>query len=338
MRQIVVTRNGGTDVLKVQEKPNSTPGAKEVAISVRAAGLNFADILARRGVYLDAPKPPCVLGYEISGIVEAVGEGVDRNLIGRAVIALTHFGGFSEIVNVPTSLIFDKPTRLSFEESAAIPVNYLTAYVLLIVMGSLRRGESILIHNAGGGVGIAALDIAKHIGAVTYGTASARKHAFLRERGLDHAIDYRTQDWLAVLKQLTDGRGVDLVIDPIGGKHWKKSYGALRGTGRLGMFGISGVKGSGVRGKLSLVKLVIESPWFSSLTVINRNRGVFGVNLGRLWQEEEKVRNSMTEILKGVDEGWVRPHVDKVFTFEQAPEAHAYLENRMNVGKVILVP
>jgi NADPH:quinone reductase-like Zn-dependent oxidoreductase len=338
MRQVVETRNGGTDVLKVQEKPKPTPRAKEVSISVKAAGLNFADILARRGLYPDAPKPPCVLGYEVSGIVENVGEDSDRHLMGRAVVALTHFGGFSENVNVPASLVFDKPTGLSFEESAAIPINYLTAYTLLVAIGSLSKGESILIHNAGGGVGLAALDIAKHIGAVVYGTASARKHAFLKGRGLDYAIDYTTHDWLQVLKELTNGHGVNLVIDPIGGNHWRKSYRALSGIGRLGMFGLSGVKGSGLRGKLGLVKLVIESPWFNSLSVVDKNRGVFGVNLGRLWNEEERLRESMTEILKGVDEGWVRPHVDKVFAFEQAPEAHAYLENRLNIGKVILVP
>src|SRR4029079_8791483 len=133
---------------------------------------------------------------------------------------------------------------------AAIPVNYLTAYALLEVMGSLHPGESVLIHNAGGGVGLAAIDIARKIGATTYGTASPTKHEFLRERGLDHPIDYRNQDWLPALMGLTGNRGVELVIDPIGGAHWKKSYAALRHTGRLGMFGVSAGSANGVAGKM----------------------------------------------------------------------------------------
>ena len=239
MRQIVTTRNGGVEVLQIEEKPDPIPKSGEAIIRVRAAGLNFADILARQGLYPDGPPKPCVMGYEVSGVVEALGEGVNTGLIGKSVVALTRFGGQAELVAVKATQMFDKPKSLTFEQAAAIPVNYLTAYALLLVMGSLHEGESVLVHNAGGGVGLAALDIAKKVGAVTYGTASPSKHKFLLERGLDHAIDYRSQDWLPVLKELTDGRGVDLVIDPLGGGHWKKSYAALRHTGRLGMFGIS---------------------------------------------------------------------------------------------------
>ncbi len=234
MRQIVTTRNGGVDVLRVEEKPDPTPKNGEVVIRVRAAGLNFADILARQGLYPDGPPKPCVMGYEVSGVVETLGEGVNSSLVGKPVVALTRFGGQSELVAVKATQIFDKPESLTFEQAAAIPVNYLAAYVLLLVMGSLHESESVLIHNAGGGVGLAALDIAKKIGAVSYGTASPSKHKFLLERGLDHAIDYRSHDWLPVLKELTEGRGVELVIDPLGGGHWKKSYAALRHTGRLG--------------------------------------------------------------------------------------------------------
>ena len=141
--------------------------------------------------------------------------------------------------------MFPKPDSLSFEQAAAVPVNYLTAWALLVVMGGLRKSESVLIHNAGGGVGLAALDIAKHIGATTYGTASPGKHEFLRQRGLDHPIDYRNQDWLPALKQMTNGLGVELIVDPIGGGHWKKSYRGLRTTGRLGMFGVSTASANG---------------------------------------------------------------------------------------------
>lgn len=338
MRQIVTTTTGGIDVLKVQEKPDPEPREGQVVIRVRAAGLNFADILSRQGLYPDSPPKPCVMGYEVSGVVESAAKDVNNSLVGKSVVAMTRFGGQSELVAVKATQMFEKPEQLTFEQAAAIPVNYLTAYALLVVMGSLHVGESVLIHNAGGGVGLAALDIAKKIGAETFGTASESKHKFLAERGLDHAIDYRKQDWLPELKRLTNGRGVDLVIDPIGGAHWKKSYAALRHTGRLGMFGVSTVSANGLAGKLNLVKLLFQTPKFHPLRMINQNRGVFGLNLGHMWHEPEKVAVWMRDILRGVDEGWINPHVDQAFSFEEAGKAHRYLEERKNIGKVVLVP
>ena len=338
MRQIVTTRNGGVEVLKVEEKPDLQPGKGEVVIRVKAAGLNFADILTRQGLYPDAPKKPCVMGYEVAGVVEATGEGVDQSLRGKAVVALTRFRGQAEQVAVESTQMFEKPDSLSFEQAAAIPVNYLTAYALLAVMGSLQPGEAVLIHNAGGGVGLAALDVAKRLSATTYGTASRSKHEFLRARGLDHPIDYRNRDWLPALMQMTGGRGVELVIDPIGGGHWKKSYLALRSTGRLGMFGVSTASATGLKGKWGLVKVALQTPWFHPFGIINKNKGVFGLNLGHMWHEREKVADWMRTLIDGVSEGWVRPHVDKAFPFDQIGDAHAYIEARKNIGKVVLVP
>jgi NADPH:quinone reductase-like Zn-dependent oxidoreductase len=338
MRQIVTTRTGDINVLKVEEKADPVPRAGEVVIRVRAAGLNFADILSRQGLYPDSPPKPCVMGYEVSGIIESVGKDVNSSFEGKSVVAMTRFGGQSELVAVKATQIFEKPEKLTFEQAAALPVNYLTAYALLVVMGSLHAGESVLIHNAGGGVGLAALDIARKIGAKTYGTASGSKHKLLSQRGLEHPIDYRKQDWLPVLQQLTNGRGVDLVIDPIGGGHWKKSYEALRHTGRLGMFGVSTASANGLSGKLRMLKAAIQTPWFHPFKLLNKNRGVFGLNLGHMWHEPEKVALWMRDILRGVDEDWIRPHVDQVFTFDDVGKAHRFLEERKNIGKVVLTP
>ena len=338
MRAIVTTANGDVRVMKVQEQPDPTPARGEVLVRVKAAGLNFADILARQGLYPDGPRKPCVMGYEVSGIIEAVGDEVDPGDIGQAVIAMTRFKGQAELVAVSEMQVFEKPPNLSFEEAAAIPVNYLTAWALLVVMGGLQAHEAVLIHNAGGGVGLAALDIAKHIGATTYGTASSSKHAFLNARGLDHAIDYRNQDWLPVLLELTDGRGVELVIDPLGGKNWRKSYRALRATGRMGMFGMSVASASGMRGKLRALKAIAQMPRFNPIKLINRNRGVFGLNLGHMWGEGEKVAGWTREIMRGVAESWIRPHVDRTFSFDEIADAHRYMEERKNIGKIVLVP
>ena len=338
MRQIVIPKYGNVNVFSIEKKPDPLPGRGEVLIRVKASGINFADILARKGLYPDAPKLPMVVGYEVSGVVESVGEDADKNLKGREVLAMTRFYGYSDAVAVPVTQVFDKPDSLNFEQAAAVPVNYLTAYQLLVKMGALKKDESVLIHNAGGGVGLAALDIAKKIGATTFGTASSGKHDFLKQRGLDHAIDYRTEDWPQRLKELTDGKGVELVIDPLGGSSWKNSYKALRATGRLGMFGISVATESGLGAKLSLLKVALQMPWFNPVGLMEKNKSVFGVNLGHMWHEAGKVSGWMQEILAGVEDGWVRPHVDKAFPFEKVGEAHAHIEARKNIGKVVLVP
>ena len=337
MRQIVITKYGDTDVLKIQERPDRKPAAGEVLIKVKAIGINFADILARKGLYPDAPKPPCVVGYEVSGIIEFVGQGVDSSIVGKSVLALTRFNGYSDKVCVPENQVFAIPESLDFESAAVIPVNYLTAYQLISVMGGLKKGESVLIHNAGGGVGLAALDISLHLEATTYGTSSSGKHSFLMERGLHHPIDYRNQDFLSSIMNLTDGKGVELVIDPIGGKNWRKSYRALRSTGRLGMFGVSTITESTMGRFFQFIKLLAQMPWYNPLRLMNANKSVFGVNLGHMWNEGDKIAGWMQEILKGIEEGWVRPHVDRTFPFEQAGEAHAYIEARKNIGKIVLV-
>ena len=340
MRQLVYTKTGSYDVLEVQEAPDLTPKDYELLIQVKAAGINFADILARKGQYPDSPKIPCVMGYEVSGVVAEIGSDVDKKWMGKEVIGLCRFRGQAEQVVLKESQVYEKPASLSFEEAASIPVTYLTAWALLVAMGGLKKGESVLIHNAGGGVGLAQLDIAKHIGATTYGTASERKHEFLKEHGLDHPIDYRNKDWYEELMKLTDKRGVELITDPLGGDEWKKSYRALRSTGRLGMFGISVASinsSGGLRAKFEVLKTVLAMPTFKPLSLLDKNRGVFGVNLGHLWHEPQKAAAWMQAILDGVETGWVRPRVDKTFTLEEAGEAHRYIEERRNIGKVILV-
>src|SRR5713101_1281545 len=338
MRAVVTTRHGGVDVMKVEMRPDPVQAKREVLVRVKASGLNFADILARQGLYPDGPRKPCIMGYEVSGTVETAGEGVDHGLVGKPVIAMTRFGGQAELVAVSALQVLEKPDQLSFEQGAAIPVNYLTAWALLVTMGGLQKGEAVLIHNAGGGVGLAALDIAKHSGAKTYGTASPSKHEFLKARGLDHAIDYRGQDWLPVLIDLTQGRGVELAIDPLGGASWKKTYRALRTTGRMGVFGMSTASASGMRGKVRAMKALVQTPKFHPLALMNRNKGVFGLNLGHMWGEGEKVAGWTQEIVRGIHEGWIQPHVDRAFPFDQIADAHRYLEERKNIGKVVLVP
>lgn len=336
MKQMFIVGHGGPEKLQLRESPDPVPGQGEIRIRVKASGVNFADILARQGLYPDSPKIPCVVGYEVSGTADAVGPGVDQAWIGREICALTRFGGYSDVIVVPEKQAFAKPASLSHEQAAAIPVNYLTAWQLLVVMGSLKPEETVLVHNAGGGVGLAAIDIARHVGATIYGTASRAKHAFLLERGLHQAIDYRTKDWAVELARLTNRRGVALITDPLGGSHWMKSYRALRSTGRLGMFGLSVATTSKLSGPLRLLPAALGMPLFHPLVLMNKNKSVFGVNLGHMWHESDMIAGWMEILLKGVADGWVRPHVDKSVPLGQAGEAQTYMEERKNTGKVVL--
>jgi synaptic vesicle membrane protein VAT-1 len=336
MKQMWMIAKGGPENLQLREVLDPDPQPKELRIRVRASGINFADILARKGLYPDAPKLPAVVGYEVSGIVDAVGPNVDAAWIGKDVFALTRFRGYADTVVVPQIQTFEKPAALSFEQAAAIPVNYLTAWQLIVVMGALKPDETVLIHNAGSGVGLAAVDVARHVGATIYGTASARKHTFLKQRGLHEAIDYTRVDWTREVGKLTQARGVELILDPLGGSEWKRSYGALRHTGRLGMFGASTATDSSLPGPLRLLKVGLGMPWFNPVALMNKNRSVFGVNLGHLWHEVPKIQSWMEALVDGVNAGWVRPHVDKTFTLAQAGEAHAYIEGRKSTGKVVL--
>lgn len=338
MNVIEITKAGASDVLKIKNVVDPSVNADEMKISVKAAGISFADILARQGLYKDAPPIPCVVGYEVSGVVTEIGKNVDQAWIGKEVMAFTRFGGYADTVVVHAGQVFEKPQSFSFEMAAAVPVNYITAWCLMVVMGSLKKGETILIQNAGGGVGIAAIDIAKHIGAKTIGTASQGKHQRLLERGLNTAIDYRDSNWTQKVMEATQNKGVDLIIDPLGPASWKKSFPLLRHCGRMGIFGASEMSSSSKFNKLAALKTALTMPFYHPLPLLDKNRGVFGVNMGHLWHERERTGEWFKDMMKGVEAGWLNPHVDKVFKFSEAALAHDYLEQRKNFGKVILIP
>jgi synaptic vesicle membrane protein VAT-1 len=332
---MVIPRHGGADVFEVREAPDPTPGEGQIRIKVRAAGVNFSDILARIGLYPDAPKPPVVVGYEVAGIVDAVGPGVTSPQEGDRVVALTRFGGYADSVVVPASQAYGFPDRLSDAEAAAVPVTYLTAALALYRMAALTSGETVLVHNAGGGLGIAATQLARLRRATIIGTASAGKHDALRSFGVQHAIDYRNADVEAEVRRLTKGRGVDVVLDPIGGASFGASYRMLAPLGRLVMLGISSMSDE----KRNAWR-VLRSWWrmkaFEPLSLINRNRGVFGLNVGHLWDERRQLQPIMELIMTELSAGRLEPVVARTFPLERVADAHRYIQNRSNIGKVVL--
>jgi NADPH:quinone reductase-like Zn-dependent oxidoreductase len=343
MRAVVLTGTGGPEVLQVQERSDPPVGPGEVRIAVRAAGINFADTLARVGLYPDAPKTPCVLGYEVAGEVESVGEGVTEHAVGDRVVAGTRFGGQAELVTVPAEQVLPLPDRLSFEQGAAFPVNYGTAYAALILMGSLRQGDRVLIHAAGGGVGISATQIARNVGAEIFGTASPGKHEAIRAQGVEHAIDYRNQDFEAEVMRITDGEGVDLIMDALGPTSFRKDYRLLRSGGRLVMYGLSENSDNGVRNipatLKSLAKMPLATmPWWKSLMMMNENKGVFGLNMLSWWDREGNLDRVTEPLMADLEAGRLEPVVAEAFPFDRAGEAHEFIGQRRNVGKVVLFP
>jgi len=340
MRQVWITRPGGPDVLQMREAPDPTPGPGEVRLRVRATGVNFADIVARIGMYPDAPKSPCVVGYEVAGDVDALGEGAKRFHVGDRVFGLTRFGGYTDVICVPQEQLFLIPPDMGYSEAAAIPVNYLTAYAAVVALGGVRPGQSVLIQNAGGGVGLAAIDIARVFEARIIGTASAWKHEALRERGAEHLIDYRTTDFEQAVLELTGGAGVDVVLDPLGGDSWRKGLRVLGPMGKLVCYGVSTLARGERRSVRAIVRWLWQTPWlqFTPVSLMNHNRGVLGINLGHMWGQEHLLRTWMEEILCWYNEGKVRPRVDREFALDAAPEAHRYIQQRKNLGKVVLVP
>jgi NADPH:quinone reductase-like Zn-dependent oxidoreductase len=344
VRAVVITEHGPPEVLKVEERPDPPVGPGEVRVAVRAAGINFADTLARIGLYPDAPRIPCVVGYEVAGEVESVGEGVDSHAVGDRVIAGTRFNGQAELVTVPAAQVFALPKRLSFEQGAAFPVNYGTAYAALVIMGGLKEGERVLIHAAAGGVGISATQVARGIGAEIFGTASASKHDAIGEQGVEHAIDYRTQDFEEEIRRITNGEGVDVIMDALGPSSFRKDYRLLRQGGRLIMYGASEVQtGSGRRNVpaalRSLARMPLATmPWWKSLGVMRENKGVFGLNMLDWWDREGNLDRLTEPLLDGLNRGDLEPIVAEAFPFDRAPDAHRFIEERRNIGKVVLVP
>ena len=343
MKAVVLTGHGGPEVLEVQERPDPPVGPGEVRIDVRAAGINFADTMARVGLYPDAPKPPCVLGYEVSGEVESVGDGVEAPSVGDRVVAGMRFGGQASMVTVPADQVLPLPDRLSFEQGAAIPVNYATAYCALVLMGGVKPGERVLVHAAAGGVGTAGVQIARHHGGEVLGTSSAVKHDAIRDLGVAHAIDYRTQDFESEVRRLTGGQGVDVIMDATGPSNFRKDYRLLRQGGRLIMYGLSEASAGTGRDMRKLVGSLVRMPfatvpWWKSLQVMNENKGVFGLNMLSWWDREGDVSRITGPLVEELEAGDLEPVVAESFPFERNGDAHRFIAERRNVGKVVLTP
>ena len=333
----MLPRKGDPEVFEIQDRPEPSTAPGRLRIRVRAAGINFADLMARQGLYPDAPDLPAVLGYEVAGDVEDVGEGVEGFVVGDRVMAGTRFGGYSEIVSIAPEQAIALPADWSYEEGAAFPIVYSTAYAGLVSFGNVKAGELVLIQAAAGGVGIAATQIAKLLGAEVFGTASGSKHEAIRGFGVDHPIDYREKSFCAEVRRITGKEcALDLALDGVGAKSWKDSYGLLRPGGRLVMIGassfVSGEKRNLPRAAANLARV----PRFNPIKMASESKSVIGLNMLRLWDDRGSLDEFTEPLEQWVDQGLLRPVVAETFPLERVADAHRYMGERKNVGKVVL--
>lgn len=340
MRQVWIRRRGEPSVMEVREVPSPAPARGQVRLKVAYAGVNFADVMMRRGLYPDAPKLPAVAGYEVSGVIDAVGEGVDATLVGSPAVAMCNFGGYSEQVCVPAPLAWPLPAGADLRAAAALPVNYLTAWQMVRVMAPVAPGGTVLVQSAAGGVGQAVVQLCAHAGVNVIGSASPAKHDELRAQGLAFVFDSRRRDYARLVREATGGRGVEAALEPRNGRWILESYNCLAATGHLVLFGFSNAAVGKRSGTLSALRTLAQVPWLAinPIRLMNDNRSIGGVNLGRMWDEGARTAAWMRALLALLADGSLSPRIDAVLPFSEAGRAHERLEGRVNFGKILLEP
>jgi NADPH2:quinone reductase len=323
MKAIEVRAFGTSDELEVVERETPEPGEGQIRIEVEAAGINFADIMQRRGQYEGGPEPTYVPGMEAAGTIDAVGEGVGLDE-GDRVVAMTNGGAYAEYAIADPQSLFPIPDRMSFEEAAGFPVQFLTAHGCLFEWGGLGEDERVLIHAAAGGVGTAAVQLASRAGAEVFGTASTEEKLDLAERlGCDHPVQYTEEDFVDRVDEITDGEGVDLVLDGVGGETFSESLDAIPQFGRIVAYGAA----SGRPGEVD------------TATLLFGNKSVIGYHLGRAVVEDpNRVLKAVPDLQEGLQTGELEVVVGEEFALEDAAEAHQFIEDRGSTGKVVLKP
>jgi NADPH:quinone reductase-like Zn-dependent oxidoreductase len=269
--------------------------------------------------------------------VESLGEGVEGLVVGDRVLGGCRFGGYAELVATGACEVIPLPDDWSYEEGAALPVTYGTAYAGLVRYGGLQQGERVLLQAAAGGVGIAGTQIAKIVGAEVFGTASALKHDALRGFGVNHPIDYRSKDFVKEVRRITgEKRPLDLVMDAIGGRSFRRSFSLLRAGGRLVCFGASSVQSGERRSRPRAIKALAQMPRFHPLKLMSESKSVIGLNMLTIWDSRQTLDDFVTPLRRWMDEGRIRPVVARAFPLEQGADAHRFLHEGRNVGKVVL--
>lgn len=334
-KQIEISRYGGPEVLTWVERPSAPVQAGTVRIQVAAAGVNFADLMMRMGLYPEAPPRPFTPGYEISGTVTEVGPEVTAFKPGDRVFGATRFGGYTTEAVIPQDQIWKTPSSLSDIEAAAIPVNFITAWLALEEMARVRAGDRVLIPSAAGGVGVAAVQIAAHAGAKVTGLVGSRsKIDLVRSLGAENVL--LNEEW----DRTTDEQAgrFDIMLDAAGGKALKRSFRRTAPAGRVVHYGASGMVRKNTRSIFTTLKQLAQTPFFHPLQLMKENKGVFGLNVLQVFEPKNRAVavKSVHQILERFEKGEFKVVIGKTFPLSEAGAAHSFLQSRQAVGKVIL--
>lgn len=337
MKAVVIPRYGDPSVLEVRDLPEPAPAPGLLRVQVRAVGVNFADVLSRLGIYKAAPKPPFVPGLEVAGVVEEVGEGVRTLRAGERVMAFCPFGGYAEKAVVPEDFAFPIPDDMGFPEAAAFPVQYLTAWYALHEAAHVQRGETVLVHAAAGGVGVAALQLLREMGTSVFATVGSEQKAAVVQEENPHAVPilYLKEDFAQRIRRET-GAGVDVVLDSVGGEVFRKSWNLLNPYGRHVLFGAASAVKPGAIARLGALWRLRAMWLVSPLAMLDRNRTLSAFNLYYMRSRSGLFREAADRMLDMRARGLLKPRVGLALPLEKAAEAHLRLQERRTVGKVVL--
>jgi NADPH2:quinone reductase len=325
MKAVFVNELGGPEVLEYKQVDDPTPNSNQVLIQVAAASVNFADTMARKGLYHGAGKPPFIPGLDVTGTIVAVGENIQNLKVGQRVVAFPDTGSYAEQTLAREVLTYPIPDSIDFETAAAFPTVSITSYNLLAKVARVDKGETVLIHAAAGGIGTTATQLAKILGAGTViGTVgSDEKAKYALDAGADYVINYQEENYVDKVKEITGGKGVDVILNSVAGDTIEKDLDCLATFGRLVTFGHSS-------GQAGTVK---SSDLHSSC------RSVLGYSMGTNRKyRPEVLRESVNAVIRFVAEGQLKMVISKQFPLEEAAAAHQWIENRKSFGKVILKP
>ena len=343
MRAVLLRKPGPPQSLRVENVPDPTPGPGEVLIQVRAAGVNFTDVLSRQGLNPEALKPPFILGHETSGEILALGPGVDgtggivgaRGFgVGQRVLAYHLSGGYAEKVAVPVEQVFPIPDKLAYQCAVILPLNYGTAYIALYRTGVVEPGMRVFIHAAAGGVGMAAVDLCRREGLeMTGGAGTHLKRSRLIVEGVKHVVQSRHLSIRRLARRIYGDRGYDIILDSVGGLTIRDGLRALRPGGRVVTLGVGGISGGGF---LGAIRYLLRVPRMTFIDLLKPSLGLYGVNMREMLANRPLMRKVLEELLGMAAEGEINPQPGRVMALEEAGEAHRLLQSRTNVGKIVL--
>jgi len=339
MKAAVITRFGRSGLLKIREDwPVPDPAEDEVRIRVRAVGLNFADVMARLGLYPNIPSPPFVPGIEVAGEIDALGHGVTSVSRGKRVVAFTPQGGYAEYACTKAAHVYQIPDEVPWTDAAALGVTYMTAYHGLITLAHAQPGERLLLHAAAGGVGTAALQLSHILGLRVLATAgSAAKTDLARSLGADRVVNYREEDFAQAARSWSGNQGVDVVMDSVGGRVFREGWRILAPMGRYVLFGFAAVAGRRTYNRFRALRELMAMPLLFPHTLLQRNVSLHCFNLYFIVHKSDYLRQAMDEILHWYKEGRIRPVVRSVVPFDQIANIHQQIQQRGTVGKVVAI-